>query len=101
MENKKRLLNIELLRIIAMILVLLAHSTWNAHYFNIDIVHTDLLKSIGVLEVYGWIFVCVPCFVVISGYFGMKWLSATLPVPFFLPLFIFCSFLRQLVALIS
>lgn len=70
---KKRQVNIELLRIIAMLLVLLNHSTWNAHYFNIGMVHTDLLKSIGVLEVYSWIFVCVPCFVVISGYFGIHW----------------------------
>lgn len=71
--TKKRQVNIELLRIIAMMLVLLAHSTWNAKYFNIDMVHTDLLKSVGILEVYGWIFVCVPCFVVISGYFGIRW----------------------------
>lgn len=73
MENKKRQTNIELLRIIAMVLVLLSHSTWSAHYFDISMVHTDLLESIGVLEVYGWIFVCVPCFVVISGYFGIRW----------------------------
>ena len=73
LTTNKRQVNIELLRIIAMILVLLNHSTWNAKYFNIDMVHTDLLTSVGVLEVYGWIFVCVPCFVVISGYFGIHW----------------------------
>ena len=73
LTTKKRQVNIELLRIIAMILVLLNHSTWNAKYFNIDMVHTDLLTSVGVLEVYGCIFVCVPCFVVISGYFGIHW----------------------------
>lgn len=71
--NKKRLVNIELLRIIAMLLVLLNHSTWNAHFFNIGMVHTDLLEAVGVLQVYGLIFVCVPCFVVISGYFGIHW----------------------------
>lgn len=70
---KKRQINIEILRIISMILVLLNHSTWNAKYFNIDMVHTDLPKAIGVLEVYGWIFVCVPCFIIISGYFGIRW----------------------------
>ncbi len=58
MNVKKRQINIELLRIISMILVLLNHSTWSAKYFNIDMVHTDLPKAIGVLEVYGWIFVC-------------------------------------------
>lgn len=44
LANKKRQVNIELLRIIAMLLVLLNHSTWNAHFFNIGMVHTDLLK---------------------------------------------------------
>ena len=73
MNMKKRQINIEILRIISMILVLLNHSTWNAKYFNIDMVHTDLPKAIGVLEVYGWIFVCVPCFIAISGYFGIRW----------------------------
>lgn len=33
---KKRQINIEILRIISMVLVLLSHSTWSAHYFNID-----------------------------------------------------------------
>lgn len=70
---KKRELNIEILRIISMILVLLNHSHWNAKYFNIEMVHNDLLQSIGVLEIYSWIFVCVPCFIVISGYFGIHW----------------------------
>ena len=49
MNMKKRQINIEILRIISMILVLLNHSTWNAKYFNIDMVHTDLPKAIGVL----------------------------------------------------
>lgn len=70
---KKRELNIELLRIISMVLVLLAHSHWNAGFFKTDMVHTDLLLSVGVLELYSWIFVCVPCFIVISGYFGIRW----------------------------
>lgn len=71
--GKKRLVNIELLRIIAMLLVLLNHSTWSASYFKIEMVRSDFWKSIGVLEIYSWIFVCVPCFVVISGYFGIHW----------------------------
>lgn len=72
-KAKKRELNIEILRIISMILVLLNHSHWNANYFKIGMVHSDLLQSIGVLEIYSWIFVCVPCFIVISGYFGIHW----------------------------
>lgn len=70
---KKRELNIEILRIISMILVLLSHSHWNAKYFKIEMVYNNLLQSIGVLEIYSWIFVCVPCFIVISGYFGIRW----------------------------
>lgn len=70
---KKRELNIEILRIISMILVLLNHSHWNAKYFNIEMAHNNLLQSIGILEIYSWIFVCVPCFIVISGYFGIHW----------------------------
>lgn len=70
---KKREMNIEILRIISMILVLLNHSHWNASYFKIEMVHSNLLQSIGVLEIYSWIFVCVPCFIVISGYFGIRW----------------------------
>lgn len=71
---KKRQVNIELLRIIAMLLVLVGH-------FNIacngdvtsELVHTNLLKAIGIAEVKSWTFVCVPCFIVISGYFGIHW----------------------------
>lgn len=71
--KKTRQVNIELLRIIAMLLVLLDHSTWNAKFFNIGMVHTDLLESVGVLQLYSLMFVSVPCFVVISGYFGIHW----------------------------
>lgn len=70
----KRQINIEVLRIIAMLLVLVGH-------FNIacngdvtyELVHTNLLKAIGIAEVKSWTFVCVPCFIVISGYFGIHW----------------------------
>lgn len=73
-KNKKRQINIEVLRIIAMLLVLVGH-------FNIacngdvtyELVHTNLLKAIGIAEVKSWTFVCVPCFIVISGYFGIHW----------------------------
>lgn len=56
-----------------MILVLLNHSHWNAGYLKTEMVNSDILKSIGVLEIYSWIFVCVPCYIVISGYFGIRW----------------------------
>lgn len=68
---KKRQVNIELLRIIAMILVLLTH-TGNGGC-DINLVKTDVWAAIGTYEVDSWIFVCVPSFVVISGYFGIHW----------------------------
>lgn len=40
LTTKKRQVNIELLRIIAMLLVLLDYSTWNAKFFYIGMVHT-------------------------------------------------------------
>lgn len=66
MKKMKRQINIEVLRIIAMLLVLVGH-------FNIacngdvtyELVHTNLLKAIGIAEVKSWTFVCVPCFIVI------------------------------------
>lgn len=73
MHAQKRELNIETLRIISMILVLLAHLNWNASHFNIEMIHKDLFLSIGILEISSWTFVCVPCFIVISGYFGIHW----------------------------
>lgn len=73
-KTKKRQLNIEVLRIIAMQLVLVGHSNiasnGDAYY---DFVHSNLLKEICITEIKSWTFVCVPCFVVISGYFGIRW----------------------------
>lgn len=72
--KSKRLANIELLRIIAMLLVLIGH--WNT-ICNGDVTyettHSDLLKSVAVAWGKSWSFICVPCFVIISGYFGIKW----------------------------
>ena len=70
-KTKKRQVNIELLRIIAMILVLLTHTQFGKG--DISLVHTDLFRAIGNYEVDSWTFVCVPSFVVISGYFGIHW----------------------------
>lgn len=71
--HKERELNIEILRIISMVLVLLAHSNWNVSHFDAKMIHKNLLSSIGILEISSWTFVCVPCFIVISGYFGIRW----------------------------
>lgn len=72
--SKKRLVNIELLRIISMFLVLLIH-------YNIPInglpnhvmAVTNPMKVLGSSMLSSLDFVCVNCFVIISGYFGIKW----------------------------
>lgn len=73
-DNKKRQVNIEVLRIIAMLLVLFGHYVI-PYYGNVtqEMVHTDLWKAIGIAESKSWSFVCVPSFVIISGYFGIHW----------------------------
>lgn len=72
--NKPRMVNVELLRIIAMLLVLIGH--WNIAC-NGDVTyestHDHLLKAIAVSWGKSWTFVCVPCFIIISGYFGIRW----------------------------
>ena len=57
-----------------MLLVLVGH--YNISYngdVTYELVYTNLPKAIGIAEVKSWTFVCVPCFIVISGYFGIHW----------------------------
>lgn len=54
-----------------MVLVLLTHTQWGKG--SVELFRTDVWRALGAFEVDGWIFVCVPCFVVISGYFGIRW----------------------------
>lgn len=72
--NKKRQVNIEVLRIIAMLLVLIGHYNRPINGdVTFELMHTDVIKAIGIAEIKSWTFVCVPCFVLISGYFGIHW----------------------------
>ena len=77
----KRKSNIELLRIISMMLVLLIHfiPTRNNGFFSPIFVpqgcnplSTDFLNTITNLELRSLCIVCTHCFVLISGYFGIK-----------------------------
>lgn len=69
-----RQINIEVLRIISMLLVLVIH-------YNVGIngqtTHEMVLnapwKAVGVASLKSLSFVCVNCFIIISGYFGIRW----------------------------
>ena len=65
--EKKRLSNIELLRIISMIFVMLIHVTYALDRKNNSMVDTSLCVIVQ------WItMICVDLFVLISGWFGIQ-----------------------------
>lgn len=87
MSNKTGLIsnqresNIELLRILSMMLVLLCHYVHTRHngMFSPEFVpqgcnplDTDLLNTATNLELRSLSIVCTHCFILISGYFGIK-----------------------------
>ncbi|MBQ3582300.1 MAG: acyltransferase family protein [Alistipes sp.] len=72
--KKQRDSNFELLRIVSMLLVLLNHYTpIRIADTNRDVLLSDcLLQDIINFELMSLSFVCVNCFILISGYFGVK-----------------------------
>ena len=73
-EKRKRLANVELLRIISMILVLLVHYNFPLNgKLSLEMFQESLPKYIGVASLCSVDFVCVNCFIIISGYFGIRW----------------------------
>lgn len=69
----KRSSNIELLRIISMFLVLMVHYIPFRGTPSLITLETDFWGTIFNLELRSISFVCVNCFILISGYFGIKW----------------------------
>ncbi len=71
-SRKARASNIELLRIFSMLLVLLLHYVAtipiDAHSLKIS-----LLDSLTIIEINSLSVVCVHCFILISGYFSIRW----------------------------
>lgn len=73
-KSTPRQSNIELLRIIAMLLVLIVHTD----FFSIGIInsHSEVtdqpLQSFVRIEIEGLALICVNLFVIISGYFGIR-----------------------------
>jgi len=68
----KRQSNIELLRIVSMLLVLLIHYT-NVYPFTPETVSSAPLPTFLHIELKSLSSVCVNCFILISGYFGIRW----------------------------
>lgn len=74
LKNNKRQVNIELLRIISMILVLLVHYNFPLNgKLSLEMYENSIMHYIGVASLCSLDFVCVNCFIIISGYFGIRW----------------------------
>lgn len=65
--------SLELLRIVAMMLVLLIHYVPTRDIPTPQSVNEHFLDTFINLELRSISFVCVNCFILISGYFGIKW----------------------------
>ena len=73
--KKQRQSNIELLRIVSMMLVLLCHyipTRNNGVQTSINTLNVNLVETITNLELKSLSIVCTHCFILISGYFGIK-----------------------------
>lgn len=70
---QKRSSNIELLRIVSMFLVLLIHYIPSRILPTNETLASDVLGTLFNLELRSISFVCVNCFILISGYFGIHW----------------------------
>lgn len=68
----KRASNFELLRIICMFLVMVVHYVPKRPEVTALTLNQDLLTSIVTLELKSLSFVCVHCFILISGFWGIK-----------------------------
>ncbi len=74
MKQNSRQANIEILRIISMFLVLLGHYHLGINgNANTEMVKCDFWRAAGIVSLNSIVFVCVNCFIVISGYFGIHW----------------------------
>lgn len=72
-SGKIRNSNLELLRIVCMFLVLLIHYIPTRMTLSPETIRNDFFNSIAQLELNSLCFVCVNCFVIVSGYFNIKW----------------------------
>ena len=75
--GKQRASNIEFLRIISMLLVLLIHYVGTIKVDPVSI-RTSTIDSLITIEMHSLAVVCVNCFILISGYFGIRWKAKSL-----------------------
>ena len=72
-SRETRLSGVELLRIIAMAMVVLVHTDyWALGEPSLDFCRTEFLKASGQYLVESFAIVCVNCFVFISGWFSIR-----------------------------
>lgn len=72
--TKPRQTNIELLRIFSMLMVLVIHYNVGINgQTTHEMVMTEPLRFVGIASLKSLSFICVNCFIIISGYFGIRW----------------------------
>lgn len=72
--TKLRQTNIELLRIFSMLMVLVIHYNVGTNgQTTHEMVMSEPLKFVGIASLKSLSFICVNCFIIISGYFGIRW----------------------------
>lgn len=72
--TKLRQTNIELLRIFSMLMVLVIHYNVGINgQTTHEMVMTEPLKFVGIASLKSLSFICVNCFIIISGYFEIRW----------------------------
>lgn len=65
--------NLELLRILSMILVMLSHYLHLRMPTDVNMIVNNPIKALFNFELHSVSIVCVHCFILISGYFGIRW----------------------------
>ena len=72
--TRHRQTNIELLRIFSMLMVLVIHYNVATNgQTTHEMVLTEPWKAVGIASLKSLSFICVNCFIIISGYFGIRW----------------------------
>lgn len=70
--GKTRQSNFEMLRIVSMLLVLLSHYVPTRENPTAESLYQNTLATLSTIELHSLSIVCVNCFVLISGYFGIR-----------------------------